>query len=60
MGEKTSLTKASSKSDSLRTTIPSGIVKQFNMNEKDMLDWNIEAKGGKLVIVVKHIMQARL
>ena len=28
--------------------------------EKDVLEWNIEAKGGKLVIVVKHIMQARL
>jgi len=60
MGEITKLTKATSKSDSLRTTIPSGIVKQFNMGEKDALEWNIEAKGGKLLIMVNHIKQEKL
>ena len=60
MGEATKLIRATSKSDSLRTTVPSGIVKQFNMKEKDALDWNIDVLDSKLVIVVKHIKQERI
>ena len=60
MGEITRLTKATSKSDSLRTTVPSGIVKQFNLGEKDSLDWNIEIKETRLVIVIKPIKQERI
>ncbi len=52
MGEKTSLTGASSKSDSLRATVPSGIVKQFHMKSGDQLDWEIKVLDGKLAIVV--------
>ena len=52
MGEITSLTKASTKGDSLRTTVPSGIVKQFGLKEKGRLDWEISAKDNKLVIIV--------
>jgi len=55
MGEITVLTKATSKSKSLRTTIPMGIVKQFNLSEGDKLNWEIRAKGGELIIVVKPI-----
>jgi len=51
MGEITVLTKATSKSKSLRT-IPVSIVKQFNF-QKDKLNWEIEAEGGELIIVVK-------
>jgi hypothetical protein len=53
MGEITVLTKATSKSKSLRTTIPMGIVKQFNLSEGDKLNWEIRAEGGELIIVVK-------
>ena len=60
MGEKTTLTKASSKSDSLRTTVPSGIVSHFELREQDQLDWGIEVKGGKLIIVIKPLHQKRL
>lgn len=59
MGEKTTLTKASSKSDSLRTTVPSGIVSHFNLTEHDQLDWNIEVKEKKLIIVIKPLHQKR-
>ena len=52
MGEITKLTRATSKSGSLRTTVPSGIVNHFKLQEKDALDWNIEVKNGKLIIVV--------
>jgi len=59
MGEHTTLTKATSRGNSLRTTVPSGIVKQFNLREKDILDWNLEVKDGKLVLIVRPIKQER-
>ena len=55
MGEITVLTKATSKSKSLRTTIPIGIVKQFNLSEGDKLNWEIRAEGGELIIVVRPL-----
>ncbi len=60
MGEKTTLTKASSKSESLRTTVPTGIVNHFDLKEQDQLDWNIEVQGGKLIILVKPLHQKKL
>lgn len=57
MGEITKLAKATSKSDSLRTTIPSGIVKQFNLKEKDRLDWVLKVEKNNLVIIVKPIKE---
>jgi bifunctional DNA-binding transcriptional regulator/antitoxin component of YhaV-PrlF toxin-antitoxin module len=50
--ETTTLAKQTSKSDSLRTTVPAGIVRQFGLKEGDKLEWNIESKKNKLVIVV--------
>ncbi len=58
MGEITVLTKATSKSKSLRTTVPMGIVKQFNFSEGDKLNWEIRAEGGKLIIVVKPLKRS--
>ncbi|MDQ1252443.1 MAG: hypothetical protein QG646_1564 [Euryarchaeota archaeon] len=52
MGMQTVIAKASSKSDSLRTTVPAGIVKQFNLKEGDTLEWSIEPRKNKLIIVV--------
>jgi len=60
MGDTTQLTKATSKSDSLRTTVPAGIVKQFGMKEGDALDWTIDIKGSKLIIEISHIKQGRI
>ena len=60
MGEKTTLTKASSICKSLRTTVPSGVVSHFNLREQDQLDWNIEVKEEKLIIVIKPLHQKRL
>ena len=53
MGEKTTLTFATSKSKSLRTTVPIGISRQFNLKEGDMLNWELKVIEGKLGIVVK-------
>jgi bifunctional DNA-binding transcriptional regulator/antitoxin component of YhaV-PrlF toxin-antitoxin module len=55
LGEITLLTKATSKSNSLRTTIPIGIVKQFNLSEGDELYWEIRAENGELIIIVKPL-----
>jgi len=60
MGEITVLTKATSKSKSLRTTIPMGIVKQFNLSEGDELNWEIRAEDGELIIVVKPVKKRKL
>ncbi|ALV62986.1 hypothetical protein ADU37_CDS12870 [Thermococcus sp. 2319x1] len=59
MGEITMLTKATSKSKSLRTTIPMGIVKQFNLSEGDKLNWEIRAEGGELIIVVRPLKEKK-
>lgn len=53
MGMKTALTKASGKGDSLRTTVPMSIVKQFELVEGDALDWMLKVENNKLVIGVE-------
>lgn len=52
-GEQTVLTKATPKSDSLRTTVPMSIVRQFGLTEGDRLKWELQAKGNQLLILVK-------
>ncbi len=55
-GETTTLTPASTKTTSLRTTVPAGIVKQFNLKRGDKLEWKIRAENrGKLIVVVRPI-----
>jgi bifunctional DNA-binding transcriptional regulator/antitoxin component of YhaV-PrlF toxin-antitoxin module len=53
MGEITFLNKASPKTESLRTTVPSSIIKQFGLTEYDKLEWILKAEGSELVIIVK-------
>jgi len=52
MGFKTTIAKASTIANSFRTTVPAGIINQFNLKEGDKLDWSIEIKESKLIIVV--------
>jgi AbrB family looped-hinge helix DNA binding protein len=53
------LTKATSKSKSLRTTIPAGIARQFNLSEGDKLNWEIRAEDGELIIIVKPLKEKK-
>jgi bifunctional DNA-binding transcriptional regulator/antitoxin component of YhaV-PrlF toxin-antitoxin module len=53
MGEITTLTKAATKTTSLRTTVPMSIVKQFNLKTGDRLNWVFDVKNGEMIIVVK-------
>lgn len=55
MGEITSLTKAATQTTSMRTTVPANIVRQFGLGIKDKLDWTLDVKDGKMIIVVTPI-----
>ena len=55
MGEITKLNKSATKSESLRTTVPFSIVKQFELTEYDELDWSLKVESGELIIQVKPI-----
>jgi hypothetical protein len=55
MTERTVLTKATSKSESLRTTVPRWIVKHFDLRERDLLEWKLEVQGSKLRIEVRPL-----
>lgn len=54
-GETTVLTRATSKSESLRTTLPAGIARQFKLKEGDKLEWEIKPKKNRLIIVVQPV-----
>ena len=42
-GDRTKLTLAKTETDSLRTTVPSSIVRQMKLNAGDQLEWQIES-----------------
>lgn len=50
-GDRTKLVAAKTKSDSLRTTVPSSIVRQLQLAIGDELDWQIESIESGLVKV---------
>jgi len=51
-GEVTVIALATSKGQSLRTTIPMGIVKQFGLRDKQRLNWTIQINDNRMVIMV--------
>ena len=51
-GNETTLHLAVSQSESLRTTVPSHIVSQFNLSPKDRLRWEMKVIDGDLKIVI--------
>lgn len=53
MGEITTLTKAATRTTSLRTTVPASIVRQFDLESGDRLDWSLKVESGEMIIVVK-------
>ncbi len=54
-GDITFVAKANSRSNSLRTTIPVSIVRQFGFKEGDRLIWKIEADNNQLIIKIKPL-----
>ena len=55
MGEITHLNKAATKTESLRTTVPQSIVKQFGLTEYDKLEWILKAESDEIIIHVKPL-----
>lgn len=55
MGEITTIAIATTKSASLRTTIPMSVVKQFDLQAGDKLDWSFKVNDGELVLVIRPI-----
>jgi len=53
VGEETTLSLNSSKRASLRTTVPMSLVKQWELEAGDKLDWTIKICDSELVAVVK-------
>lgn len=53
MGFKTTIAKASTIANSYRTTVPAGIMNQFNLRDGDQLDWILKVENGKLTINVE-------
>lgn len=53
MGEITKLFLAVKGKDSLRTTIPMSIVKQWNLTSNDSLDWSWDISQNKMVVVIR-------
>ena len=60
MSDTTVIAKATSKSDSLRTTVPASIVRQFEIKEGDGLEWFLIARGSKLVIEIRPVRKGRI
>ena len=58
MGEMSTLTIATSGKESLRTTVPMSIIKQFKLKAGDKLDWNFEVKEGELALIVKPLRES--
>ncbi len=54
-GDVTVLTKANTTSNSLRTTLPMSITRQFNLKVGDKLIWKMEIEDNKLIIKIKPL-----
>ena len=54
MGLQSTLSKASSKGESLRATVPEGIVSFLNLHEGDKLDWQQEVIDGRKIVLVQR------
>jgi antitoxin component of MazEF toxin-antitoxin module len=54
-GQVTKLSKANDSSNSLRTTVPAGIVKQFGLKDGSKISWVLDVDDGEIVIKLKPI-----
>ena len=46
------------KSDSLRTTVPAHIIRQFKLKARDQLEWNLVADSGTMRIMITPLKTA--
>ena len=55
MGQKSTVARASTNSPSVRATIPEAVAKEMHLSVGDILDWEIELRKNRKVIVVKRL-----
>lgn len=51
MADFTTATKASTKSESLRSTIPNTVVSALNIKDGDKLLWNLQAVENQMIVI---------
>ena len=56
MVEKTNLVLAN-RSDSLRTTVPASIVRQFGLHAGDQIKWELKVEGSILKIIITPVVK---
>jgi len=57
-GQITSLTKANKTSESLRTTVPASVIKQFDLRDGDKLRWQFGTnKKGEIFVKIEPIRE---
>ncbi len=56
MGAKSTVAKASTKSTSVRTTVPEHIAKELELSVGDVLDWQIDFDHSRKVAKVKKLV----
>lgn len=56
-GQVTTLTRANKNSESLRTTVPASIIKQFDLKDGDKLSWKFEVDRKEIIIKITPIKQ---
>ena len=57
-GQITSLTKANKNSESLRTTVPASVIRQFDLKEGDKLVWKFETNSKNIFIKIEPIKES--
>jgi hypothetical protein len=58
-GQVTTLSRANKNSESLRTTVPASIIKQFDLEEGDQLLWRLEVGKNEIFINIKTIKKTK-
>ena len=52
---KSMVSSARAKSDSFRTTIPKAICQELDLTSGDVLNWSVEKRADKKIIVVRKL-----
>jgi len=53
----TTLTKANTKSNSLRTTVPSSVRDHYGLKVGDKIVWHFDTEDDKIIVIVKPIKE---
>ena len=59
VGERTTLARNSPNFDSLRTTVPINVVRQWKLKVGDKLDWEWKVIDGEMVQVVRKVEKTK-